>query len=100
MIKIREEVSGMESRNKRKYNGDFKKMVVELYHTGSSVNTLSSEYGVSEVTIYKWIKALTPVNGEESSLTPQDITEIQKENLRMKQEIEILKKAMAIFARK
>jgi transposase len=100
MIIIREEVSGVESRNKRKYNDDFKKMVVELYHTGSSVSTLSSEYGVSEVTIYKWIKALTPVNGEENGLTPQDITEIQKENLRMKQEIEILKKAMAIFARK
>ncbi|WP_425415443.1 IS3 family transposase [Peribacillus loiseleuriae] len=82
----------MESINKRNYNDDFKKMVVELYHTGSSVSTLSSEYGVSEVTIYKWIKALTPVNGEENSLTPQDITEIQKENLRMKQEIEILKK--------
>ena len=92
MIKIREEVSGMESRNKRKYNDDFKKMVVELYHTGSSVSTLSNEYGVSEVTIYKWIKALTPVNGKENSLTPQDITEIQKENLRIKQEIEILKK--------
>ena len=90
----------MESRNKRKYNDDFKKMVVELYHTGSSVNMLSSEYGVSEVTIYKWIKAFTPVNGEENGLTPQDIAEIQKENLRLKQEIEILKKAMAIFARK
>jgi transposase len=63
----------MESRNKHKYNDDFKKMVVELYHTGSSVSTLSSEYGVSEVTIYKWIKALTPVNGEETSLTPLDM---------------------------
>ena len=73
MIKIREQASGMESRNKRKSNHDFKKMVVELYHTGSSVNTLSSEYGVSEVTIYKWIKALTPVNGEENSLTPLDM---------------------------
>jgi transposase len=52
----------MESRNKRKYNDDFKNMVVELYHTGSSVSTLSSEYGVFEVTIYKWIKSLTSVN--------------------------------------
>ena len=42
----------MESRNKRKYNDDLKKMVVELYHTGSSVSMLSSEYGVSEVTFY------------------------------------------------
>ncbi|MCQ6275467.1 hypothetical protein JMM81_10910 [Bacillus sp. V3B] len=35
-----------------------KKMVVDLYHTGSSVENLSSEYGVSEVTIYKLIKRI------------------------------------------
>jgi transposase len=64
------------------------------------VSALSSEYGVSEVTIYKWIKALTPISEETGSLTPKDIAAIQKENLRMKQEIEILKKAMAIFAKK
>lgn len=89
-----------QKKNKRTYNEEFKKTVVELYHTGSSVRTLSSEYGVSEVTIYKWIKALSPVDGTENGLTPQDIAEMQKENLRMKQEIEILKKAMTIFARK
>nr|WP_295974006.1 transposase [uncultured Bacillus sp.] len=89
-----------QKKNKQTYNEEFKKTVVELYHTGSSVRTLSSEYGVSEVTIYKWIKALSPVDGTENGLTPQDIAEMQKENLRMKQEIEILKKAMTIFARK
>lgn len=87
-------------KRKKQYNDDFKRTVVELYHTGSSVSALSSEYGVSEVTIYKWIKAFTPINGEAGGLTPQDIAAIQKENLRMKQEIEILKKAMAIFAKK
>lgn len=87
-------------KQKKKYNDDFKKTIVELYHTGSSVSALSSEYGISEVTIYKWIKALTPISEETGSLTPKDIAAIQKENLRMKQEIEILKKAMAIFAKK
>lgn len=38
-------------KQKKKYNDDFKKTIVELYHTGSSVSALSSEYGVSEVTI-------------------------------------------------
>jgi len=85
----------------KKFNEDFKKTVVELYHSGSSVKDLSSEYGVSDVTIYKWIKAYTPVKGAEGKpVTPKEITEIQKENLRLKQELEILKKAMAIFARK
>jgi transposase len=39
--------------------------------------------------IYKWIKSLTSVNGVEDSLTSQDIAKIQKENLRMNQEIEV-----------
>ena len=51
-------------KRKKKYNDDFKKTIVELYHTGSSVSTLSSEYGISEVTIYKWIKSLTPISEE------------------------------------
>jgi transposase len=89
-----------QGKSKKYYNDDFKKTVVELYHTGSSVSMLSSEYGVSEVTIYKWIKALTPVSMEAGSLSPQDIASIQKENLRLKQEVEILKKAMTIFAKR
>ncbi|AST06278.1 transposase [Anoxybacillus flavithermus] len=44
-----------------KFNEDFKKMVVDLYGTGRKVKNLSSEYGVSEVTIYKWIKRYSPV---------------------------------------
>jgi len=61
---------------------------------------LSSEYGVSEVTIYKWIKDFTPNDdSNEDSLTPKEVAKIQKENLRFQQELEILNKAMAIFAK-
>ncbi|MDK8643433.1 transposase [Niallia taxi] len=80
----------------KKYNDDFKKTIVDLYHSGSPVKELSSEYGVSEVTIYKWVKDFT----EKEALTPKELAEIEKENLRLKQEVEILKKAMAIFAKK
>lgn len=84
-----------------RYNDDFKKMLVDLYHSGSSVKELNSEFGVSEVTIYKWIKDFTPVEGVDGKeVTPKEVDAIQKENLRLKQELEILKKAMAIFARK
>lgn len=89
------------SNNRKRYNDDFKKMIVDLYQSGSSVKDLSSEYGVSDVTIYKWIKDLTPIEGTDGKeITPKDVDAIQKENLRLKQELEILKKAMAIFARK
>jgi len=36
-------------KNGKRYNDDFRKMVVELYHSGQSVRDLSGEYGVSEV---------------------------------------------------
>ena len=91
----------MERKNTgKKYNNEFKKTIVDLYHSGNSVKELSSEYGVSEVTIYKWVKEFTLIDLGEESMTPKELAAIQKENLRLKQEVEILKKAMAIFAKK
>jgi transposase len=84
-----------------KFNEDFKKMVVDLYRTGSSVKDLSGEYGVSEVTIYKWIKRFSPIELENGTVaTSDDFVKLQKQILRLQEENEILKKAMAIFARK
>lgn len=85
--------------NQKRYNQEFKQTVVELYRSSTSVSQLASEYGVSEVTIYKWIKQHSPIEGTQE-LTVSDVEAIQKENLRLKQELEILKKAMTIFARK
>lgn len=85
--------------SQKRYNQEFKQTVIELYHSGTTVSQLSSEYGVSEVTIYKWIKQHSPIEGTQE-LTMAEVEAIQKENLRLKQELEILKKAMTIFARK
>lgn len=85
----------------KNFNEEFKKMVVELYHSDQSVKELSDEYGVSEVTIYKWIKKYSPITTiDEEEMTPEDLKRMQKEMLRLKEENEILKKAMAIFAKK
>lgn len=85
----------------KKYNEDFKKMLVDLYRSGSSVKELSDEYGVSEVTIYKWNKQYSPIQiADEACLTADDIAKMQKQLLRLQEENEILKKAMAIFAKK
>jgi len=61
----------------KRYNDDFRKMVVVLYHSSQSVRDLSSEYGVSEVSIYAWIKKLTPMELEDgSSATPDDYAKL------------------------
>jgi len=63
----------------KKYNEDFKKMVVDLYNSGSSAKDLSSEYGVTEVTIYAWIKKFSPIQTEDgSTITADEIAKMAR----------------------
>ena len=83
----------------KKYNAEFKSMIVELYKTGRSVKDLSREYGISEVTIYKWIKQLSPVASiDDTEISLNEIKRMKQEMLRLQEENEILKKAMTINA--
>ncbi|KAJ50079.1 transposase [Clostridium tetanomorphum] len=66
------------ARGQKQYTEEFKNTIVELYNSGKSLAELSSEYAVSKSTIIGWIK----------------------KNAKLEEEIEILKKAMGIFARK
>ena len=73
-------------------------MIVELYKTGRAVKDLSGEYGVSEVTIYKWIKQLSPVASiDDTEISLDEIKRMKQEMLRLQEENEILKKAMTTF---
>lgn len=89
------------SKNGIRYSEEFKQQIVDLYNTGSSVSYLSSEYGVTSVTIYSWIKQLSPVKvtGKEE-INSKDYEKMKKRIAELEMENEILKKATAIFARK
>ncbi|MCT2536221.1 IS3 family transposase [Aquibacillus koreensis] len=77
----------------KKYNEDFKKMIVDLYNSGSSAKDLSSEYGVSEVTIYAWIKKFSPIKTEDGdTVTADEIAKMKKQMLKLQEENDIFKK--------
>lgn len=77
----------MQQNNGTRYNDDFRNMIVDLYHSGQSVKDLSSKYGVSDVTVYKWIKKLTPMDTEDgSTITPDDYAHLQKQMRRLQEE--------------
>ena len=89
------------SGNGKRYDEDFKKMIVELYHSGSSVSDLEREYGVTNVTIYKWIKDYSEIEiDENTTVTKKEMLEVKRENEKLKEELAILKKALSIFAEK
>ena len=69
-------------------------MIVELNQTGRSVRGLAKEYGLSEATINLYLR------NQSTGLTGKEAAELRKENARLTEELEILKKAAAIFSRK
>ncbi|WP_459797896.1 transposase, partial [Pediococcus parvulus] len=62
------------------------------------VADLTDEYGVSNVTIYKWINLYKEDKG--SGISKSDVLALQKRLKQLKSENDILKKALSIFAKK
>lgn len=92
----------MAHRNGKRYPEEFKKQIVDLYHAGTPVAKLASEYGLVDQTIYKWIKLYSPITetDEGETVSMKEFKELQKKMAQLEMENEILKKATAIFARK
>ena len=64
-----------------------------------SLSELSSEYGIAKSTINGWIKNVKEIKVDENEImTLKKVKELKKEMAIIKDENEILKKAMAIFA--
>ena len=83
----------------RRYDQEYKDMIVELFKSGMSLTELSSEYGIAKSTINSWIKDVKEIKVDENEvMTLKEVKALKKEMARIKEENEILKKAMAIFA--
>ena len=85
----------------RRYDQEYKDMIVELFKSGMSLAELSSEYGIAKSTINGWVKDVKEIKVDENEvMTLKEVKALKKEMARIKEENEILKKAMAIFSTK
>ena len=83
------------------YDEDFKKMIVELYNNKKPACEILREYGISSSVLYKWVKEYSPIKTEDGTITNnKEIQKLKKELSRTKEELKILKKAIAIFTQK
>lgn len=83
---------------KKKFDEDFKRMILDLNQSGQSVEELAEQYGIATQTIYRWKKLYT--KNEATGMTEAEILAMKKEMARMQEENTILKKALTIFAQK
>ncbi|AXN65928.1 transposase [Lactococcus lactis] len=83
----------------KRYSKEFKETLIAFYHSGQSVTQLSKEYDVAPpATIYKWIDLYSKSN--ESSVSKVDFLELKRQLAKVKEERDILKKVLTIFAEK
>lgn len=93
------------NRLRQEYRPDYKREAVNLVETsGKSVPQIAKDLGISDSILYKWQKQLGkqgeqafPGKGHQSQVE-EELRRLRLEVEHLKQEREILKKAVAIFA--
>lgn len=89
---------------KQEYTAEFKELAVKQVKSGRTAGVVAKDLGLIEQTLRNWVKAADAgkLNGAGSKVvTPEqmELSRLRAENIRLKRENEILKKATAYFAR-
>ncbi len=92
---------------RRKFDREYKQMVVELANTREDISALAAEMDLRPDLIYRWRReALANLSASFPGQGNKTMTEEQKEIARLKKELrdarlerDILKKAVSIFSR-
>ena len=89
---------------KQEYTAEFKELAVKRVRDGQTVGAVAKELGLIEQTLRNWVKA--HVAGKLNApgarnITPEEmeLSRLRAENIRLRRECEILKKATVYFAK-
>jgi transposase len=92
-------------RRRRSFTPEFKAEIVELCHRGErSVGQVAKDFGLTETAVREWVKqagrdAGTRQDGGMTTAERQELAELRRENRRLLEDVEILKRATAFFAK-
>ena len=84
----------------RRYPSEIRRQVVELARSGTGVAQLSATFGMTETTIYNWIKQDKIDNGELEGLSTDQALELAAAKKRIRQletELAVARKVNEIF---
>jgi transposase len=89
---------------KQEYTTEFKELSVKRVKAGQSIGLVAKDLGLIEQTLRNWVRAadagkLNGAGGKVVTPEQMELSRLRAENVRLKRECEILKKAAAYFAR-
>jgi transposase len=88
----------------KKYDNDFKVMIVELLKSGRKPKEIGDEYNINDGIIRRWRREYEAKSGDfskkrEVSIEEQELKALKKELREVRLERDILKKAVSIFSK-
>jgi transposase len=89
-------------RTRPPYPPEFRRQAIALLRSGTPLKQVAEELGVSEQTLRNWRRQGDVDAGRAEGLTTderEELRRLRRENARLKQERDILKRATALFAR-
>lgn len=94
----------MTTQTKQKYTAEFKENVVKRASESNNVAGTACELGMKENTLYNWVYQYSHESKRDKPVRTDDhlydeLKRLKKENARLTEERDLLKKAAAYFAR-
>lgn len=88
----------------RHYTDEFKKQIVQLYEDGKTAGEMRSEYDLSHSTLHRWVEGIRnsgSTHAADNRIPEQnELTELRKQNTRLRMEVDVSEHAAPVFARK
>ena len=98
-----ETMGSKKARRRRSFTMAFKAEVVELVRQpGNSVASVARDLDLTETAVRAWVRQADVDDGHGEGLTTserEELAALRRENRRLTQDVEILKRATAFFAR-
>ncbi len=90
-------------RPRRSFTPEFKAEIVELCQRGDrSIGQVARDFDLTETAVREWVRQADVDAGKRDGLTSEEkaeLAQLRKENRRLKEDVEILKRATAFFAK-
>jgi transposase len=102
-MSIMETMERKQPRARRSFTPEFKAEIVELCQRGDrSIGRVARDFDLTETAVREWVRQAErdAVRGGDGGLTSQERQELaglRRENQRLRQDVEILKRATAFF---
>jgi transposase len=100
---IMETVERKKPRPRRSFTPEFKADIVERYRRGDrTIGQVARDFDLTETAVREWVRQAEVDAGERDGLSTEERTELaqlRRENRRLRDDVDILKRATAFFAK-